>query len=207
MLSTQILLSYSEYRCILDLYLMCSNHLRGGMISLFGKTWTRKELEQRTGQMAQIAGIRHVTLQNGPEHGVHVLEFHSGSGLVFSVNIDRDFDLDECSWRGINPTGTRHPSLHEHDGENDFGWLRSFSGMNHFLGKNFAREHNEVRGLDYRESYACDLEIDVIHGVGANDSAMQEIYGICQQPQETYPQPQENWFCLQLYLVPLKYDK
>lgn len=105
------------------------------MIKLYGKTFTREQLEKRTGQLAQLAGIREITLENGPEQGVRVLEFRSGSGLNFSINIDRGFDLAECSWGEYNvgwvsSTGTRHPSLHEHDGENGYGWLRSFSGMN-----------------------------------------------------------------------------
>ncbi|NIG19334.1 aldose 1-epimerase family protein [Pantoea sp. Al-1710] len=105
------------------------------MIELYGKLWSREDLEKRTGQLAQIAGIREVTLQNGPEQGVRVLEFRSGSGLSFTINIDRGFDLGECSWGSYNlgwvsATGTRNPALHEHDGEGGFGWLRSFSGMN-----------------------------------------------------------------------------
>ena len=105
------------------------------MIELFGKTYSREQLEKRTGQLAQLAGIREVVLQNGPEQGVRVLEFRSGSGLTFTVNIDRGFDPAECAWGSYNvgwlsSTGTRHPSLHEHDGESGFGWLRSFSGMN-----------------------------------------------------------------------------
>ena len=105
------------------------------MIELFGKIYSREQLEKRTGQLAQLAGIREVVLQNGPEQGVRVLEFRSGSGLTFTVNIDRGFDLAECAWGSYNvgwfsSTGTRHPSLHEHDGEKGFGWLRSFTGMN-----------------------------------------------------------------------------
>ncbi|ORM71270.1 DUF4432 domain-containing protein [Pantoea rwandensis] len=403
------------------------------MVFLFGKEWTRKELEQRTGQLAQIAGVRLVTLQNGPEQGVRVLEFRSGSGLTFTINIDRGFDLGDCAWGGTNlgwlsSTGTRHPSLHEHDGENGFGWLRSFSGTNatcgldqnlfpatddvthyhypprkqmtqplhgrvanspahlmgygerwnedgsctlwakglvkqvavfaenlwlyrtvevdlgsdkirlhdevvnmgfnrtthmylyhlnfgfplldegteyvapiarviwaaheqeyesqgvgyaiqsepkknfneqvyehemmadqngripvllinrrlnageglavkvttlkaqfpcqfewqalsegcfalgiepstnHVLGKNFARDRNEVRWLEHRESYAYDLEIDVLHSAKSIAAAVDEVYAICRQPDEQYPRPEGNWFSLQEYLLPAKYN-
>lgn len=76
---------------------------------------------------------------------MRVLEFNTGSGLHFSVLIDRAMDIAEMSHNGRaigwhSPTGFRYPSLHEPEGENGLGWTRSFSGflstcgLEHILG-------------------------------------------------------------------------
>ncbi len=44
------------------------------MITLNGKQYTRRELEQHVGHISQIAGVRMMKLQDGPEAGVRVAE-------------------------------------------------------------------------------------------------------------------------------------
>lgn len=103
------------------------------MVELYGKTFSRAEIEA-AGGLTHAAGVRLMVLDNGVERGNRMLEFRSGSGLRFTVLVDRAMDIGDCehNGRGIgwqSPTGFRHPSLHDYEGEGGLGWLRSFSGL------------------------------------------------------------------------------
>lgn len=104
------------------------------MAQLYATAMNRQQIESRCGQLAQFAGVRLVTLQDGVERGIRMLEFRSGTGLRFTVLIDRAMDIAECEFRGYavgwhSPAGFRHPGLHEYEGESGLGWMRSFSGL------------------------------------------------------------------------------
>lgn len=114
-------------------------------MQLYGSELTRRDLSARTGTLAQVAGVRLVTLGDGVERGVRMLEFRTGTGLRFTVLIDRAMDLAEVEHNGRSigwqsPTGFRHPGLHDPEGEDGLGWARSFSGflvtcgLDHILG-------------------------------------------------------------------------
>ncbi len=104
------------------------------MSILYGKTYTRRDLAAHTGQLSQFAGVRLMTLGDGVERGVRLLEFRTGSGLRFTVLIDRAMDIADCEHNGRavgwhSPSGFRHPGLHEYEGEGGLGLFRSFSGL------------------------------------------------------------------------------
>ena len=104
------------------------------MVALYGQELTRRALRERAGMLTQFAGVRLMTLGDGVERGVRLLEFRTGSGLRFTVLVDRAFDIGDCDYKGAaigwhSPTGFRHPGLHEYEGEGGLGWLRSFSGL------------------------------------------------------------------------------
>ena len=104
------------------------------MVTLYGERRTRRELSAYAGSLSQFAGVRLMTLGDGVERGVRMLEFRTGTGLRFSVLIDRAMDIGDCEHNGMaigwhSPTGFRHPSLHEYEGEGGLGWMRSFSGL------------------------------------------------------------------------------
>jgi len=101
---------------------------------LYGQTMSRRALAERTGALSQFAGVRLMTLGDGVERGVRQLEFRTGTGLRFTVLIDRAMDIAECEHSGRavgwhSPSGFRHPGLHEYEGEGGLGWFRSFSGL------------------------------------------------------------------------------
>jgi hypothetical protein len=90
----------------------------------------RAELLRRVGRLEQVAGVRLVTLGDGGERGVRVLEFRSGSGFDFDVVVDRGFDIGRCSQGGrslawLSPTGFPGPWFSEPEG---LGFLRGFGG-------------------------------------------------------------------------------
>jgi len=100
------------------------------MANLFGKSITRKDLELRVSRMAQVAGIRQATLEEGREAGVKVAEVHTGSGLNFTIALSRALDLYNADFCGRSlcwhsPLGIAHPAFYEPAG---LGWLRTFGG-------------------------------------------------------------------------------
>lgn len=103
-------------------------------MELFGKPMTRRDLAMHTGALSQFAGVRLMTLGDGVERGVRLLEFRTGTGLRFTVLVDRAMDIADCEHKGRaigwhSPTGFRHPGLHEYEGEGGLAWLRSLSGL------------------------------------------------------------------------------
>ncbi|WP_131113456.1 aldose 1-epimerase family protein [Lichenihabitans psoromatis] len=104
------------------------------MVELYGRILTRRDLAERSGALSQFAGVRLMTLGDGVERGIRVLEFRTGTGLRFTALVDRALDIGDCEIRGQaigwhSPSGFRHPGLHEPEGEAGLGWLRSFSGL------------------------------------------------------------------------------
>lgn len=105
------------------------------MALLYGAQMSRRHLAERTGSLSQFAGVRLMTLGDGVERGVRLLEFRTGSGLRFTVLVDRAMDIAECDHAGRavgwhSPSGFRNPALHDYEGEGGLGWFRSMSGLN-----------------------------------------------------------------------------
>jgi hypothetical protein len=50
--------------------------------------------------LSQFAGVRLMELGDGVERGIRLLEFRTGSGLRFTVLVDRAFDIADCEYRG-----------------------------------------------------------------------------------------------------------
>jgi hypothetical protein len=100
------------------------------MATLFGKNYSRGELERHVGHLSQIAGVRLLQLQEGQEAGVRVADVRSGSGLRFQISLDRGMDISVAEYKGLSlawrsPQGDVHPSHFDPKG---MGWLKSFPG-------------------------------------------------------------------------------
>ncbi|TPM38186.1 aldose 1-epimerase family protein [Mesorhizobium sp. B2-3-4] len=116
------------------------------MVELYGKTLSRRQVAERSGMLSQFAGVRLMTLGDGVERGIRMLEFRTGSGLRFTALVDRALDIADCDFKGQaigwhSPSGFRNPALHEYEGEGGLAWARSFSGLlvtcglDHILGR------------------------------------------------------------------------
>ena len=108
--------------------------MEGLVVTLYGDAMSRRTLAERTGSLSQFAGVQLSTLGDGVERGVRRLEFRTGTGLRFTVLIDRAMDIAECEHAGRavgwhSPSGFRHPGLHDYEGEGGLGWFRSMSGL------------------------------------------------------------------------------
>ena len=104
------------------------------MTDLYGRSLSRRDVARHAGMLSQFAGVRLMTLQDGVERGIRMLEFRTGTGFRFTVLVDRALDVADCEFRGAaigwhSPSGFRHPGLHEYEGEGGLAWLRSFSGL------------------------------------------------------------------------------
>ncbi len=100
------------------------------MAKVFGKEYTKRELLQRIGDISQVGGVKAIELVDGKARGIRAAEFNTGSGLHFTVLLDRGLDIsaaDYCGqslcWR--SSTGDTAPAFYEPEG---LGWLRSFYG-------------------------------------------------------------------------------
>ena len=125
------------------------------MVQLFGQRLTRREVAERAGMLSQLAGVRLMTLDDGLERGIRLLEFRTGSGLRFTCMVDRALDIADCEYKGQaigwhSPAGFRHPGLHENEGEGGFGFLRSMSGLITTCGLDHALAPAEVPADQYK---------------------------------------------------------
>lgn len=90
----------------------------------------RRDLQRRIGRLEQLAGVRLVTLGDGAERGVRVLEFRTGTGFQFDVLVDRAMDIGRCELGGrsltwLAPPGVIGPWYTEPMG---MGWFRAWGG-------------------------------------------------------------------------------
>jgi galactose mutarotase-like enzyme len=99
-------------------------------MQLYGKSWTRRELEARVGRIEQIAGVRRFKSLEGNEADVEQIQVRTGAGLCYYVTPTKGLDISlaefqgtPISWQSAN--GDVHPSFHNEAG---LGWLRSASG-------------------------------------------------------------------------------
>ena len=104
------------------------------MPKLYGREHTRRDIAAHAGMLSQFAGVRLMTLADGLENGIRLLEFRTGTGFRFTVLIDRALDIGDCELKGMaigwnSPAGFRSPGISNIDAENGLGWLRSFSGL------------------------------------------------------------------------------
>ena len=100
------------------------------MPRLFGREYARDQLLRRVGRLGQVAGVRLVTLGEGAERGVRVLEFRTGTGFAFEVLVDRAFDIGRCELGGRplawnSAVGFSGPWYYEWK---DLGFFRSWGG-------------------------------------------------------------------------------
>ena len=116
-----------------------------GVTEIFGVSHTPASLAERSGTLAQFGGVRLSTLVDGVGCVTRVLDFNTGSGLHFTVNVDRAMDIGALSHSGRaigwqSAAGTRHPAFNDQREDNGLGWNRSFSGclatcgLDHILG-------------------------------------------------------------------------
>lgn len=100
------------------------------MVKLYGLTLTREQLLARVGDISQVGGVRLAELADGPERGVRIADFRTGTGLHFTVHIDRGLDIGLLEYGGealswCSPAGVVAPAFYRPEGT---GWSRGFPG-------------------------------------------------------------------------------
>lgn len=138
------------------------------MVHLYGHELSRRDVAAHAGSLSQFAGVRLMTLSDGVERGLRMLEFRTGSGLRFTVLVDRAMDIAEVEHKGRaigwhSPTGFRHPGLHDAEGEAGLGWARSFSGFLMTCGLDHTLGPEEVSAETYGYPHRKSVH-HVLHG-------------------------------------------
>lgn len=95
-----------------------------------GKSLKPEELRRRIGHMDQVAGIRLVQFDDGRARPARAALVHTGSGLEFTVALDRGMDIAAASYNGQAmgwraTVGDVAPQYYEAEG---IRWLRSYFG-------------------------------------------------------------------------------
>jgi hypothetical protein len=100
------------------------------MAVLWGKTFTKSELLQLVGDIAQIADVRKSVLADGHATGVEVLDFTTGSGFGFTTAAGRSLDITTASYNGM-PLSWRSSVGHiasQYYDQESAEWLRTYYG-------------------------------------------------------------------------------
>jgi len=100
------------------------------MPNLFGRTYSKRELLDRVGDMTQVANARKAALTEGIERGSDLIEVFNASGLGFSLLPGRALDVASAHYKGMSlcfrgNTGDVGPAFYEPQG---YGWMRGFFG-------------------------------------------------------------------------------
>lgn len=124
----------------------------------------KRELLRRVGGLEQVAGVRLVTLGDGNERGVRVLEFRTGTGFEFDVIVDRAMDVGRCELSGKaigwqSGVGFGGPWFEEHD---LLGWLRNWGGG---LVTTCGIDHALFGAVDSAEQYHYEPKKTESHGL------------------------------------------
>ncbi|MDZ7333280.1 MAG: aldose 1-epimerase family protein [candidate division KSB1 bacterium] len=99
-------------------------------MKLYGRNWTRRDLEARVGRLEQIGGVRRFELKEGPEAGAEFIQVRTGSGLSYYVSPMRCLDISLTEFGGVPiswqaSTGEMHPAYYRAEG---MEWLRTAAG-------------------------------------------------------------------------------
>ncbi|KEQ02634.1 DUF4432 family protein [Pseudorhizobium pelagicum] len=104
------------------------------MVTLFGQTFTKKELGRLFPDLMQVAGFKAVTVEDGAGRGTRLLQVDSGGGLRIDLLPDRCCDIgqvwcDNIPFGWINPMGT--PAHYAIGENNPLSGLMSTCGFDH----------------------------------------------------------------------------
>ncbi len=98
------------------------------MPNLFGRKFNRTQLEKYTGAPWQCGGVRRLRFAEGPEAGVDIVQFDTGTGLTFNTLPSRGLDIASAKFQGASlsmdlPAGEAHPAFLDPEW---LGWLKTF---------------------------------------------------------------------------------
>lgn len=139
-------------------------------------------LHEVSAGMSTFAGARLVTLEDGAERGMRVIEMRSGGGLEFDVIVDRCGDIGRLSCDGQTLSwhaagGLRSPWLMDAEGDAGQGFLRGYGGFLNTCG------FDHIRQPDW-DNALSDVPVELaqqsfpLHGKGAFQPSVIRGYGV-----------------------------
>ena len=128
------------------------------------------------------AQARLVTLGDGAERGVRVIELRNGAGLEAEVIVDRGFDIGRLALHGRTvswhaPGGYVAPWLADPHAEQGQGFLRAMSGFLSTCGHDHIRQP-ETEPADLSPLHPTPDIVYPLHGAGAYQPARLTGYGL-----------------------------
>lgn len=139
-------------------------------------------LRANYGALEGYAAARLVTLGDGAQRGVRVLELRSGGGLEAEIIIDRSFDIGRLalngttlSWHGHG--GYRNAALIDPDADRGQGFLTGMSGLLSTCGFDHIRQP-DTETADHAPLHPSPEITYPLHGRGAHQPARLVGYGI-----------------------------
>lgn len=150
-------------------------------VPLYGRSHSRSSLRARAGDTTQFGSVRLSTLEDGAGRGTRILDFSTGSGLQFTINVDRAMDIGAFTHNGRaigwqSAAGTRHPALNNNQEDSGYGWNRSFSGFLATCGLDHILGPEEVSASTYGHPARTSVQ-QTQHGRIANTPARLTGYG------------------------------
>jgi hypothetical protein len=99
-------------------------------MKVFNSEISKRELLRRVGNLSQVGGVSLLSHEDGYARGSRFLEFRTGSGFRFGVNVDRGMDPGYAEFNGASlawlaPKAFPAPQYWEND---DHAWVRFVLG-------------------------------------------------------------------------------
>lgn len=115
----------------------------------------RQLLSDYTGDRRQLASVRRIMLDDGPEQGQRALAFSTGGGLDFWVLSDRSMDIGPLWFEGMpvawqHPNGYVAPGRHDPESDGGTGIERALSGFLVTCGLSHIRQPRDGQPLHGR---------------------------------------------------------
>lgn len=139
-------------------------------------------LHQFSAGIGTYAGARLVTLSDGRERGVRLIEMRSGGGVDIDVAVDRSGDIGRLSFKGQTlswhpATGLTSPGLMDHEGDNGQGFLRGFGGFLNTCGLDHIRQPDTDKDVGTNQGPIGQIRYP-LHGKGTFQPGVIRGYGL-----------------------------
>lgn len=148
------------------------------------------KLNQVSAGLGTYAGTRLVTLEDGVERGMRVIEMRTGGGLEFDVTVDRSGDIGQLAVNGQvvswhPPSGLTAPWLMEREGDNGQGFLRGFGGFLNTCGLDHIRQP-EADEVEYANADNLVSTKFPLHGKGTFQPSLIRGHGLVDDVDEPF---------------------
>lgn len=152
--------------------------------------WDQDKLYKISAGLGTYAGTRLVTLEDGVERGMRVIEMRSGGGLDFDLTVDRSADIGRIcidgqvlSWH--SSAGLTSPWLMDREGDNGQGFLRGFGGFLNTCGLDHVRQPERDEAEHTNQSALASIEFP-LHGKGTFQPGVIRGHGLVDDVDEPY---------------------
>lgn len=121
-------------------------------MQLYGREWTRRELEARVGRIEQVGGLRRLHWSEGFEAGNDQIQVRTGAGLTYYASPSRGLDISLAEFGGVpltwqSASGDVHPAYYDASG---IEWLRTaVGGLLMTCGLSYVGAPEEDQGQSY----------------------------------------------------------